>query len=323
MARKFFQVAKEVIMEKPNQLSALSVSGSMENWISSCLLAAKDDTAFSTFRRDPVFMLVIEGTPLVAGQQLLKRCGKEEIFWELLPQISKSDEIGSPLVQMTIHSEAQKNSSFHISPTTMRYVNNSMNMMRCFGSESLESDIIEIGGGYGGEAKILQDFRQGLQLNPSKYTIFDLDTSFPLIERYLDSFGYHFERGDDLGEFTPGDGRDTLVLSNGALSEMTSPLIDWYLDEVVSRARYGYFITNFETHSAPYEGGWTTRDFVSALRKLGKKNVAVQSGTRSLSLWDGSGSKLVTFGGNPNAIRRPTVADFLQYKIKRLLRKLL
>jgi hypothetical protein len=63
----------------------------------------------------------------------------------------------------------------------------------------------------------------------------------------------------------------------------------------VKPARFGYFIANFETHSKPF-GGWSTDDFLRALRQMGKD--ARELHTESyLSHFDKqAGSRLIVFG---------------------------
>lgn len=113
-----------------------------------------------------------------------------------------------------------------------------------------------------------------------------------------------------------------LVISNGAISEMRGKLLDDYIEHVVSRARYGYFITNFETY-LPY-GGPTTAQFMDSLRDVGKADVVELSSSKYLSYFDHQGgdrrNRLIVFGAK---VPKSTFETRFSDKVKiRLLQKL-
>lgn len=307
-------------MSQKRNSAAFSVTGSESDWLTACQLAAMDDGEFATFRGLPTFKRVVEGTPPVAGKQLLARCSRNPFFWRVISDLQASDEIGGP-TDLVVFQARISGESMALSPTTLRYANNVLNMLDCFGEDVFSEGVVEIGGGYGGEAKVIQDFASTLNIPMEEYAIYDLESSYPLIERYLRVFGYNF-RKRRLTENSDSQEPIGLVISNGALSEMTSPLIDEYLECVISRARRGYFITNFESHSLPRKHGWSTGMFIDALQAMGKTGVRVQSGSRALSLWDKGKSQLVTFGGNPDRITRPPTLDRIRYFATRALRRL-
>jgi len=154
--------------------------------------------------------------------------------------------------------------------------------------------IHEIGGGYGGEATVFNHFsRSLLSLDlADRWCIYDLPSSYALINRFCREFGYRVTIKDDLEAVGDID----LVISNGALSEMWGDTLDNYIRNVVAPARFGYFMTNFEAHSLP-NGGISTIQFVQILKDLGKEDVQILSTKDYLSKFDlEAGTKLIVFG---------------------------
>ena len=150
------------------------------------------------------------------------------------------------------------------------------------------------------------------------YSIFDLKSSYALIERFLHCFGYSTAFMElDASPIVEENG---LVISNGAISEMRGKLLDEYIDVVVRPAKHGYFMTNFESHSVPY-GGMTTASFISRLREAGKTDVVELSSERYLSYFDHqAGTRLIVFGTKVNG---ESGSHFVDAVKMRLLQKLL
>ncbi|MBA4319486.1 MAG: hypothetical protein C0412_13880, partial [Flavobacterium sp.] len=247
-----------------------AVSAKENDWVKACIDAANDDVFFHTFRSSPAFLRVVEGSPVISGIWNLNRLLKNSIFAKVLPLVKTSDSVGFPSKIIYFKSVQKRNiisNKEWLSTTTIRYVNNCLNCLSLFGNKILNgnTEIYEIGAGYGGECKIFNDFAMSLY-NKSieeSWHIFDLPSSTGLIERFLKQFKYSasFSR---LGKRMNINNKDTLVISNGAFSEMSGDLLDSYFDSVISKAKHGYFITNFETHSVPH-GGWTTEQFIDKL----------------------------------------------------------
>ena len=90
--------------------------------------------------------------------------------------------------------------------------------------------ICEIGGGYGGQAKVILD-----NYKPSCYHMIDLPEPLALQQRYLD--GYPVEL------FTEPTGQEyDLVISNYAISEIPDNKL--YIDEVLHLSKHGYITCN-------------------------------------------------------------------------------
>jgi len=240
-----------------------SASGKQDDWIDLCPQFAKDEM-FQSFRSHPTMLRVVEGTPIIAGKWNLRRLKTSPLFNRFADKFSKSDKVGSPkeLVCFNLHGR-----SIAMSPTTIRYVNNLMNLVELFNLDILLREIVEIGGGYGGECKIVNDFSSEYFQNKIgvKWNIFDLESSAPLIRKWLNEFGYKVAFNPD-----PVSLRDpALVISNAAFSEMNRELQEKYFNEIILTAENGYFIENFSIFSASF-GGFTREEFKKRLRFAGK-----------------------------------------------------
>ena len=269
-----------------------SVTANESDWGDACLAAALDDSNFLNFRSEKAFLRVIEGSPTAAGLYNLRRLLKNDRFRKCLPLLQMSDSIGNPqnLVEFKVDGI-----NYRLSPTTIRYANNAINIMTIFGEEILKSGVIcEIGGGYGGEACVFNHFSRTI-FNASignRWKLYDLPTSHLLIRRFLKTFQYEV----DIVEEMDSKWRPDLVISNGAISEMWGDTLKQYLDNIVSRAKRGYFMTNFETASAPF-GGITTDKYIAILKGMGKTDALLLPARSFLSDFDHkAGTRLVVFG---------------------------
>ena len=273
-----------------------SVSAKETDWVQSCEDAAQNDEFFKTFRSSKAFQRVIEGTPRVGGIWNLKRLLKDKNFLKTLPLLQKSDIIGLPLntIQFKFNEK-----SYNLSPTTIRYANNASNCVSFFGKDIFlgNTDIFEIGAGYGGEFKVFNDYSVALfnKKLDTKWHIYDLPSSIAVIKKFLSHFNY-LPNFNELKKDSTEKNSNSLVISNGAFSEMTGSLLDEYFEAVISPAKYGYFISNFEIQSEPF-GGWNTKKFIMRLKKCGKNDVAILPAEKYLSYFDQqAGSKLIVFG---------------------------
>jgi hypothetical protein len=277
-----------------------SILGSDKNWIQFCKSFRKNSGGedFRAFRSHPTMLWGVEGTNYISSFDniFFFRNNPQHIVTKLLKKISLSDTFGAPI---NVFSFYVNNEIVTINPTTLRYAKNWANIFDLFNlnSNSSKLSISEIGGGYGGEAKVFFDLRH--KLNNKKfisYEIYDLKSSTQLIAKFLKVFGYSvkFKYLNDSKYYKIKADSKKLVISNAALSEMWGDLLNSYLKEVVYKADYGYFIVNFDTHSKPY-GGISNQDFFDLLKKNGKKPIWLDT-DNFLTSFDKDISKLIIFG---------------------------
>ena len=270
-----------------------SVSGNMPEWITACEAASLDDEYFKIFRSKAGFMYVVEGTPRLGGQMLLDRLSRNRNFCLAFNKVRESDLYGAPQNLVTVNHEGNY---VEISPTTLRYANNACNIVDFFGNLIFDIPIVEIGGGYGGECKIFNDLHQQAHPNCGEldWTFYDLPSSESLIKKWLSIFRYSAKFARLSGSI-PRIASDSLVISNGAISEMHGALLDDYFNKVVLPSKYGYFIVNFDEHSLPY-GGWSNELFIKKLIEGGKQDAAIFPAEEYLCATDSGHSALVVFG---------------------------
>lgn len=103
--------------------------------------------------------------------------------------------------------------------------------------------IIEIGGGYGGQAKVICD-----NCTPSRYTIIDLPEVTDLQRRFLKDYPVEC-RTTPLGNDWFCLSVD-LVISNYALSEIPDNRV--YMKAIVHNAIHGYITCNTDFVNIPY-----------------------------------------------------------------------
>lgn len=222
-----------------------------------CLLAAQDDTIFQSFRRNPIYCEIVETLHSYDyGRFFLHEINKTcPHLLQYLNKICLEDSLGNPI-------------SFHypqigtISPTILRYVKVMGDLQREFGDLS-SFNIIEIGGGFGGQCKIINNI-SGF----NSYTIIDLPECIPLIKKYLSFFDIKNFRTIDSTKIEPL--YSDLVISNYAFSEIDRIEQLEYFDKIIRLAHRGYMIYNH----FPQQNPLSIYEFIELL-KQNKKIVKI------------------------------------------------
>lgn len=219
-----------------------------------CYEAAHNDKVFQSFRRQIPYREIVE----TVGDDLGKLFAQEirEQYPYILPyfdKICREDKIGEPL------------SFFYpgigaISPTVLRYVRILGDLQREFGDLS-KFHITEIGGGFGGQCKIIHDIG-----GFARYDIVDIPEVAPLITKYLSCFSIKNAVALSYQTLRTPIQCD-LVISNYAFSEINRAGQLWYMDMIINRAPRGFIIYNHFPSVNPLP----MQEFVSLLCKLGKK----------------------------------------------------
>jgi len=196
-----------------------------------CARAAARDDVFARFRSEPVYTFVLAHVGPDLGAQYLERALRQTPeLGERFDRFRTSDLHGGPLTHpFPPYGE--------LSPTTLRYVKVLSDLIQLFGPLT-DMRVIEIGGGYGGQCKIVQDVYR-----VRDYVIVDLAPCLALAGRFLERCGvaaFTPMTSDQL----PADGRYDLVISNYAFTECTRAVQETYVERVLRRSRRGYITGN-------------------------------------------------------------------------------
>jgi len=196
-----------------------------------CERAAKDPSIFTYFRRNPIYVGVVESVSDLQGKQCLDFITKKTPkLLNYFDKFKTSDAIGNPVTY-------SYQGIGSISPTTLRYIKIAAELQLLFGSLD-GCSIIEIGGGYGGQCKIISDLFQF-----KHYTIVDLSGPILLTEKYLSSQGVQ-----NVSFITPNmdiqNNEFDIVISNYAFSECTYEMQKQYVENIISKSKKGYLTCN-------------------------------------------------------------------------------
>lgn len=217
-----------------------------------CLKAAKDENTFSTFRSNETYKSIVETLKSSWGQQYLDIIVKNTPeFIDSLRFFETTDHVGGPELSSYKIGRWPWSKSYNFSPTTMRYIKVLSDLKLSF-KDLTNFNIVEIGGGYGGQCKIIND---AYKIN--KYIIYDLPEVLELIERYLNEFNitnYELRTIQTLPKVEKYD----LVISNYAFTELNAVLQQKYFKHILTNSNNGYLTCNFNTHT--FEDEQYTKD---------------------------------------------------------------
>lgn len=196
-----------------------------------CKQAVQDDEVFNHFRRHPVYCGMLEHVDHSLGVGYISEIKKHTPY--LLRELAKfaeSDKLGDPYIEYFSEIDME------ICPSDLRYIKVVSDLSYLFGNLN-GLDIIEIGGGYGGQCKMIFDVFQ-----PRSYTIVDEKDALDLTRKYLEAFGI---QATYLEPSQVGGVDYDLFVSNYAFTEVDRVFQDLYAREVISKSKRGYITCNW------------------------------------------------------------------------------
>lgn len=246
-----------------------------------CQQAADNDETFANFKRHPHYRAILEHVTYEEGLEYLLVIREE--YPEMLNHLDRfreNDLLGNPYVY-------NYGSFGSFSPTTLRYIKVAGDLNKRFGDQLSRMHIVEIGGGYGGQCKILSDL-----CGFASYTIIDLPSASALSKKYLDRLGVknvYFLNNAELQLNKPYD----LVISNYAFSELEGNEQVDYLDEIISATPYGYMTMNY---MEPFNQRFTNEELISifcSYKRQGKftPEKPITAGPNQIFTWEPAGEK--------------------------------
>lgn len=157
-----------------------SITDEVNKYPETCLDLATDASAFRMFLQDPVYQSCVCDVDFTLGMKYLAQISLNDFnstFEQCLPQFKTMDVLGSnPMIY-----QFPGNIGF-ASGLMLRYVSVMLDLVSFFGPLHL-FNIAEIGGGFGGQAKIISDL-----YSVSSYTIVDLPEVLALQSQFLRHF---------------------------------------------------------------------------------------------------------------------------------------
>ena len=214
--------------------SSISDNGQYPNIVQQ---AITNDNVFKSFKRHPWYTPILEHVSHDDGFKYLEIIKNDYPF--LLKNVEKyktNDNIGGPVMH-------NYNDVGDMSPTTLRYMKVLGEIIENFGSlDGL--DIVEIGCGYGGQAKLIFDTH-----DVKSYTFIDLPVVLDLIKKYLSNFDIDMDKliFKDITLLTENEKYD-LFISNYAYTECSENIRETYFNTVLSKSKMGYLTSNILSH---------------------------------------------------------------------------
>jgi SAM-dependent methyltransferase len=197
-----------------------------------CAIIVDDEELFKIFKQNPTFCSII-GNDVRSkdiSDKLYNRVRQTEIYSDI-EKYRTNDIIGTPVLYN--YSDIGL-----ISPGTLYFMDVLNDIKNKFGNIH-DFNILEIGSGYGGQAKILLDY------GVKSYTCIDVNEPLNLCRKYLSNFKYtnvDFMVTEAV-EYNTFDQYD-LVISNWCLSEFDIEGIQYYISKIINFIPNGYFLMN-------------------------------------------------------------------------------
>ena len=205
-----------------------------------CRRAVLDPAVFATFRQNPVYRGVLEHTTVDQGWGYLREIDLGDETQQIEAAIQewhKNDSVGSPFV-------SSFGSDFgDLCPSTLRYAKCISDLDKLFGDLN-GARIVEVGGGYGGLARLAQ---AGWAC---EYVIVDLPEPLALAQKYLLALGVTGVSFVDALTM-PNKIEADLFVSNYALSEFSTQVMKDYVKFVALRCPRGYVSANAAADTLP------------------------------------------------------------------------
>ena len=275
---------------KLNKLVGKNISGSAsalnKRWLNYNLSLKKLP---SNFRTQKAFTDIIEGSH--------KICGIEH--YVKLRKFYKKIELNKFNYEHEFFSKKKLIfNNLITSATCLKYINNSLNITLLFSKKVLKFQTVEVGAGYGGDCKILNDHCK-LYYNKyiHNYFIFDLKSKLNLINQFLANFNYSFIN-TSLNKIKID--QNSIFISNAALSEMWGADLKKYI-KLLKKCKKGYLILNFDTHSKPF-GGISHSEFIDIIKD--KKPIELNTKVFLTNYDSRQKTKIIVFGVNKKTVNR-------------------
>ena len=223
-----------------------------------CHKAVEEPYTWKSFKKDTVLSSYMDYGTYEDGEKLASII--REDYPHLIAKVHKfrnNDRIGKP--------KTYRYKDFgKISPVSLKYMKVAGDLEKLFGNlDGLK--VLEIGGGYGGQCKVLKDLYKF-----GKYTIVDFEETIELAKIHLLMQGVS---SIDFNEVkTPLLEDYDLVISNYAFSKYSKEIQDKFFEKLINMSKRGYIVSD------------RAEELVSLLEEKGSVSIE-EMGSSSLIVW--------------------------------------
>lgn len=203
------------------------------SYTDACKNFVENDDAFNNFKQDYHFKGILEHTNNDGALYYIQKISESVLKDKnLISKIKENDLYGNPeILSYEFFGKC--------SPSTIRYTKCLSDLISYFPELKLEN-VCEIGGGYGGLAKIVSCY-----YDFNSYTIFDLKEVNLLSGKYLNLFPELHGRVFHVDTNKIQDVKDVdLLISNYALSELSIDKQKEYYNKVIKNSKHIYITYN-------------------------------------------------------------------------------
>ena len=235
-----------------------------------CLNASIDDEVFTHFRRNHNYTPILEHTSYDLGKGYIEWLTQNNFDVNQIEKIKLNDLQGGAILEQFDEPFGQ------ICPSTLRYTKVMHELELMFGAFD-GKNIIEIGVGYGGQCKIINDISK-----PASYTLVDLPEALALSKRYLSDSNFtniNYLTQDQLST----DKEYDLVISNYAFSECDKSIQIGYVNDVLKKSESGYITFNTISHLFNIDS--LSKDEFQTLMNCSEKGENPASGANCIFYW--------------------------------------
>lgn len=222
-----------------------------------CELAITDENVFNTFKQNWSYTYMLEQHH--PGSEIFGNICCEYIQNNLSQYLSdlpwlnyrENDKFGNPKMEERIFFKKYVDlPDYYFSHTTIRYILTSINiylhLLNKFGDIPDNLDIVEIGGGYGGQCKIMIDTLLHFKpLLTYKYTIIDLEGPSNLQKKYLEKLNVKNVTCSTTENYEK-KGYD-LCISAYTIGEVPIKYQEDYINNIILKCKSGYMLWNVST----------------------------------------------------------------------------
>ena len=205
------------------------VAADADRYLQACREFVEDDEKFAGFKQDQRYKVILEHVSAWEATVFMSEMKNlADVVQEEVDEFRENDSVGGALVEEFRFFGA-------MSPSTVRYIKNTLDIADFLGDEEL-STVVEIGGGYGGMCKTLS-----VMFDFDNYFMADLPDPLALAMKYLSHFPSVADKAKPWEESV--DDID-LVISTYAFSECSIDVQLEYYEKVLKKAKRFYMVYN-------------------------------------------------------------------------------